>query len=47
MNPGNTELLAQKQALLTQAVSATSEKLEMLKKQQLYQLHLLPIPQKH
>ncbi|MDE6004735.1 MAG: phage tail tape measure protein [Oscillospiraceae bacterium] len=31
MNPGNTELLAQKQALLTQAVSATSEKLEMLK----------------
>ena len=31
MNPGNVELLAQKQALLTQAVSATSEKLEMLK----------------
>ena len=31
LDPTNTELLAQKQSLLTQAVSATSEKLETLK----------------
>lgn len=31
LDPTNTELLAQKQSLLTQAVAGTSEKLEILK----------------